>query len=403
MSRTARLLIISSGNPCQNPRPLKEARTLRAAGHEVTLLYPSLGPKHDALDETLLAADRFAVEVLHAKRNLSHRAFTWLARRAVPHGFESVRALGSPSSLYSRARAHRADLTIVHNELPHWIGARLLREDRRRVAADFEDWHSEDLRPADRRRRPLRLLREVERALLHDAAYVSTTSYALAEALPARYGGRRPAVITNSFPLQPTPIFYPENAGAVGEPPTFFWFSQTLGPGRGLEEFFAAWRLTRVPSRVVLLGEPAGDFATALLATLTTEQRARVTLLAPVPPDALPELIARHDIGLALEDARILNRDLTITNKILQYLNAGLALVVSATTGQREVLAHAPNAGFVAKLEEPAEFAQQLDAFLADAARLRAARRAARMLAETRYCWEREAPRLLALVENALA
>ena len=36
--------------------------------------------------------------------------------------------------------------------------------------------------------------------------------------------------------------------------------------------------------------------------------------------------VARHDIGLALEQPFIVNRDLTITNKILQYMNAVRAL-----------------------------------------------------------------------------
>src|SRR6185369_12705024 len=100
-----------------------------------------------------------------------------------------------------RARAFPADLTIVHNEVAHCVGVRLL-DAGRRVAADIEDWHSEDLLPQDRLRRPLALIRATECALLQRAAHTTTTSHALASGLQARYGGQRPEVISNSFPLQ---------------------------------------------------------------------------------------------------------------------------------------------------------------------------------------------------------
>jgi hypothetical protein len=188
----------------------------------------------------------------------------------------------------------------------------LLRQGRR-VAADFEDWYSEDLLPEDRRNRPLQLLRKTETDLMRHAVYKSTTSAALSHALAGRYGGDRPHVITNAFPLQPDP-----RTGAPGEPPAFFWFSQTLGPGRGLELFRAAWLRTTRPSRLVLLGESCSNYHQQFLAGLPADFRSRVSFLPLVPPAELPALIARHDIGLALEQSFIVNRDLTISNKILQ-------------------------------------------------------------------------------------
>jgi glycosyltransferase involved in cell wall biosynthesis len=113
-------------------------------------------------------------------------------------------------------------------------------------------------------------------------------------------------------------------------------------------------------------------------------------------------VIARYDIGLALEHSEPASRDLTITNKILQYLNAGLAVIATPTAGQREVFAHSPAIGLLLDLTAPvAATAARLDALIRDP-ELPARRAAARQLAETRYCWEREAPRLLALVAGAL-
>ncbi len=396
----SRILILSSGSPCRNPRPLKEAETLGRAGYQVTLLTVSESPALDALERTLVAGLPFRHESVGRNpgetARFLRRVRQRLAVQATIAGWPTLHALGSVGALRHRALEIPAELTIVHNEIPFWIGCDLLRRGRK-VAADFEDWHSEDLLPADRRGRPLAPLRELERQLLLHAAYTTTTSAALSVALAARHGAPAPRVLTNSFPLQRDP-----RSGPPGSPPAFFWFSQTLGPGRGLEEFCAAWVRTRQPSRLVLLGQPSAGFAARLLAGLPPAFAARITLRPLVPPPELPALIAQHDVGLALEQSAILNRDLTITNKILQYLNAGLAVVATPTAGQREVLAHAPAAGRLIELDSPDATAAALDELIGDRERLAATQRSARAAAETIYSWEREAPRLVALVAAAL-
>ena len=328
----------------------------------------------------------------------ARRLGLWLARHAAAkHGLPTVHSLGPAQALLRRARSIPADLTIVHTEVPFWVGERLLR-DGRRVAADFEDWHSEDLLPEDRARRPLSLIRDIEQTLLRQAVFSTTTSEALANTMYQRHGGRLAQVVTNSFPLQPDP-----HQAASGEPPALFWFSQTLGPGRGLEPFLAAWQNTRHLSRVFLLGEPYNGFDQILLAQFSEERRARLSFLPVVPPHDLPAVIARHDIGLALEPNVPANKDCTISNKILQYLNAGLAVVASDTAGHREVLARGPDAGVIMDFRDAAAAAAALDALLADRETLARRQQAARRLAEEVYCWEQEAPKLLALVEAALA
>lgn len=398
-----RILIITNGQLSRNPRPLKEARTLGAAGFDVTVLHVrnhAAGEQQDALLMREAAFRRVCVDLLPgfgtgAATLAWRRAALAFARRRG----RSIHALGPARAVLARARALPADLTIVHNEVPHWVGLQLL-DAGRRVAADIEDWHSEDLLPADRAARPLAVLQENERTLLHRAAYVSTTSHVLAQALHARYGGRSPEVITNSFPLQPAPVRPAPPAGPV----SFFWFSQTLGPGRGLAEFIAGWQRMRQPAQLVLLGEAREDFKQSLLASVGETARSRLVFRPLVSPADLPGVIAGHDVGLALEERAIPSRDLTITNKILQYLNAGLAVVASDTAGQREVLARAPAAGILLPPGAgPETVAAALDDLAGDRAGLQARQLAARRLAEEIYSWEREAPRLIAGVERVLA
>jgi glycosyltransferase involved in cell wall biosynthesis len=405
MKESPRILIVSNGPLCRNPRVVKEAATLGAAGYRVTVLTVRDHAPSEIQDVRLLAAAPFRRVTIDLLPDVGtagsvvflRRLQLWAARKLSRLSWlRSIHALGPAAALLAAARRLPAELTIVHNEIAHWVGTRLL-EDGRLVAADIEDWHSEDLLPDARRHRPLPLLRAVERTLLRHAVHTTTTSHALSAALHARYGGRAPVVISNSFPLQP------DFRQAPANPPAFFWFSQTLGPGRGLEPFVAAWSRMQVPSRLVLLGASAGNFCDQLRQSVPGELCARLEFLDLVPASDLPALIARHDIGLALELAEIPNRDLTVTNKILQYLNAGLAIVATATQGQREVLAPAPEAGLFVDLDDPSALARELDTLIADPAQLAARQAAARQLAATHYCWELDAPRLCALVSAALA
>lgn len=238
----------------------KEASALGGAGLEVTVMTVANHARSEEYDAKLLggakfrrvALDRISRRGVPGLRSAFGRLTTWVARRAVRLGIQSKQALGPTAALGRMARRFEADLTIVHTEMPFCIGLDLLARGRR-VAADFEDWHSQDLLPQSRASRPLRLIEGAERELMRRAAYTSATSHAMAHALQAAFGGALPVVITNSFPLQPEPAARPQ-----GGPPSLLWFSQTIGPGRGLELFLAAWRQTTAPSRLNLLGD-VGD------------------------------------------------------------------------------------------------------------------------------------------------
>jgi glycosyltransferase involved in cell wall biosynthesis len=222
----------------------------------------------------------------------------------------------------------------------------------------------------------------------------------MAEALAEAYRCPLPCVVRNSFPLQPVSrLARPTPAGEA----SFIWFSQTIGPGRGLELFIAAWNRMKQPTRLFLLGEERAGYRAHLMSLISPEQRARLRFLPLVTPDELPIKLAEFDLGLALEPRWPTNRDITITNKILQYLNAGLALVATDTAGQSEVLRAAPDSGLLVQLHETTQLARQLDELVGSPTRLRAAQEAARAAASAVFCWEKDAPRLLAAVDGAFA
>ena len=407
MQRKPQILILTSAHLCRNPRVVKEATTLGTAGYDVTVMSISVQSRFEQLDRELMRGLPFkrvtldyAANTVRARvADFFQRGATWTARRLCRQlAVETAQTLGPASALLHFARTFPADLTIVHTEIPIWAAQHLIA-DGRRVAVDVEDWYSEDLLYADRQSRPIRLLRHAESTALRQAAYTSATAQSMADALTAAYHCPPPIVIRNSFPLQPrSRADTPATTGA----PSFIWFSQTIGPGRGLELFFAAWARTRQPSQVYLLGDERPGYRAKLLARLPESRRGDLHFIPLVTPAQLPAKLAEFDIGLALEPRWPLNRNITITNKILQYLNAGLAVIATDTAGQKEVMAAAPDCGLLITAHETTEYAAKLDALLADHARLRATQLASRSAAEREFCWERETPRLLAAVGRAL-
>jgi glycosyltransferase involved in cell wall biosynthesis len=110
------------------------------------------------------------------------------------------------------------------------------------------------------------------------------------------------------------------------------------------------------------------------------------------------EFMAQHHIGLALEQKQPPNRDLTVTNKILQYLLCGLAAAATDTAGQREIAAQAVGAVNLCGAKDSAGLAKILNGWAADPAVLQRARAEARKVAMKRFCWEKEAQKIVRLV-----
>ena len=267
----------------------------------------------------------------------------------------------------------------------------------------MEDWFSEDLMARERQARPLRLLRSLERELLGRGVYATCPSRAMCVLLAAAYAGRPPAVIYNAFPLAERSVIdgrrQDRRNGSVG---SICWYSQTIGPGRGLEDLISALPLLERNVEVYLRGRVSPEAEHWLRSGLPEGWQQRLFFHPPVPSDELLSRIAEHDIGFAGEMRYCRSRDLTVTNKILHYLLGGLAVVASDTSGQREVAAQAPGAVLLYESGNPRALAHALASLLNSPERLLRAKAAALEAAERTFCWDKQEPVLLAAVADAL-
>jgi glycosyltransferase involved in cell wall biosynthesis len=400
------IVIVTGFSLSRNPRALKEATTLRKAGHDVIVLGAALDPPSYEEDLELAKRDDVVFETVGSFddsgswRRWRNRAARVLLKTA---GIESRFQLGQfVSDLLRRARILRADYYIVHLEQALWVGQQLLDKGIR-VGLDMEDWYSEDLLPETRRHRPLRLLRSLEASLLRDAAHSTTTSQSMSVALAKHFACPPPLTVYNAFPWSDRETI----DGAIKdradrETMSIHWYSQTLGPGRGLEDLIGALPFFEHDAEIHLRGNPAQGFSAWLDTQIHGDWRRRIFFHDLVPNDELLSRLAEHDIGFAGEQKYCKSRDLTVTNKILHYLLGGLAVVASDTTGQREVAQQAGGGVHLYRVGDPRDLARKLNLLLSSPAQLARTKEAALAAARETFCWERQAPILLQSVEAAL-
>jgi glycosyltransferase involved in cell wall biosynthesis len=400
------IAILTGQHLCHNPRVIKEAVALGEAGYRVTVVSAWMDAGLKQRDKEL--AKSSGINFV-AVRDLTHAGLTSRAQRFLHRlrhrlGHMLFRSLGLESTwqlgyfapeLQRFVLDHPSDLVILHSEMALAAAPALLGA-QRRIGVDMEDWFSEDLLPEARRGRPLRMLRNLEGLVLRNAVHSTCPSAAMSLALAAEFSCPSPRVVYNAFPWGDR-----KGLDGIGRDredvtlPSLHWYSQSLGPGRGLEDLIAALPQVRHPLQIHLRGQHAAGFRAWLEQRIPAGWADRIHVHDLVSNDELLSRIAEHDIGFAGEMKYCRSRDLTVTNKILHYLLGGLAVVASDTAGQLEIAAQAGVAVRTYPSGDSGALAMQLNLLLESAETLREARIAALKAAQQALSWEHQAPVLL--------
>ncbi|WP_332663238.1 glycosyltransferase family 4 protein [Aeromicrobium sp.] len=110
----------------------------------------------------------------------------------------------------------------------------------------------------------------------------------------------------------------------------------------------------------------------------------RVHILPPVPAHTVVDHLASADVGL-IPIRRFPSHDVALTNKLFEYIHAGLPVVVSDCTAQKQFV-HEEDIGAVHVTEDSADLALAVQTVLGDLEHYRA--RARRRELRQRYSWQ---------------
>lgn len=280
---------------------------------------------------------------------------------------------------------------------------------RRHGGALVYDSHEIFLESGSNAHRP-RVLKSMlagsERRWIAQAVALVTVNDSLATDLGSRYGPRRIVVVHNCparwEPPVPRPQLIRDATGIAADAPIALYHGG-FSKHRGLEELAAAILVPGLEHvHAVYLGYGSQR---AMLDRLAEDPRfvGRLHVLTAVPPDELLPWVASADVGVMPIQPSTLNHRLSTPNKLFEGLAAGVPVVVSDYPEMRRIVLDDPAGplGAVCSPTDVADIARAIRSVLDSPEDAREALRERCLgAAHDRWNWETESARLVGLYDD---
>jgi len=461
-----RVCILTTRHISYNPRVLKEADALDAGGYDVTVVTINNSMDQRRFDEEIMQTRKWRLKTVNFRKekggerrrwvylSVKQRFFILLSRMTLRSGIAERAAEKAYDGLRNLATKEKADFYLVHHAEALGAGYYAARHNKAVFGFDAEDFHtgmSESASPNEsagsnestgpnksagpgagsgKSAGPMpsdRITEYLERKFLPHCRYMTAASKGIAAAYSDKYKIDRPGVILNVFPTEDLPVRPP------GSTVKFYWYSQVIGPNRGLELLMAAAGQvvatkgqlvdtagqpgrTPVPFEIHLRGQLQSEKFGAALRALADEAGIGSSLFIH-PPILADQLIRdgnNFDVGLALELPVSINRNICVTNKVFAYLMARLAIIGTDTDGQKDIFSHFPQAVSICRADDAEDLAAAMRSYLTGSDKLTGgdqltgggkllqAKQAASDAAEKYFNWETESGKLLQGVNQLL-
>ena len=417
MSLSKTICFVTSGHLSQNPRLYKEAFTAHEAGYKVKIIAVQMYDWTAQFDQSLLkdhpGIEFYPVSIQQSRIGSRLRRLSVAMRsRAAKFLYSFNQSLknsenafhGIVSELKRCARAHAADIYVGHNLPALAAASEGARFHGSAFGFDLEDFHLGEASNQSKERSMW--VRQIETFYFKEAAYLTASSPFIAEAYKNAYLGiLKPEVILNVFPVRKLKF----KDELENQPHSFrkkislFWFSQMIGPGRGLEDVVAAIReMASADIEIHLVGTHDESAKNRLLSGMSAEQKTKLFFHFQVNPRELIRFASEHDLGLALEHPGTLNHDLCISNKIFMYLSSGLGIIATSTQGQDYIRNDIPGAFRHYSAGKSCELAAILSDLIRHPDQISAMKSAAFQAAQDKYCWELESQKWLRVIRGII-
>jgi glycosyltransferase involved in cell wall biosynthesis len=409
-----KICLVTPGQPSSNPRLVKEADALSAAGYDVHVVGAHHADWATESDRELMPGKRWHLTFVDWRRHVApvlhhaSRVRHWATRTLLP---PSATTPGLVAAALTRvgpeigraAAAVRADLYIAHNLAALPIVGRVAAARRVLAGFDAEDFHRGQLSDGDSPAL-LERTRAVEARFMKGCAYLTAASPAIAEAYRDACGVSLPTTILNVFPLADRPAEL--RTRELDGPVRLYWFSQTIGPNRGLEDVVQAMgQLRDEHPELHLRGLWADGFETQLrtLARNCGVDNGRIIAHGPALASEMVREAGQYDIGLAIEPGDTVNNSLAISNKLFTYVLAGTPALITRTAGPLRLARELGTSVGWCDPQSPASMTAALRAWLQDRSKLAKASVEAWRLGERRFNWDVEQRTFLARIAEVTA
>lgn len=412
------ICIVTSANISYNPRALKEADALFEAGFDVRVVSVTHDEQRKVLDDDLIHVRKWRFDALDV-RKIGVSRYRWLLAAVRQKFFTYVFALSGGRlglvNTYSRywtglaqlASKEKADLYIAHNLPALPAAAKAAKLHGAMLGFDAEDFHRGEFHEIPQFAPIIALTKAVEEKYIPQCDYVTAASDGIGVAYASNLGIPKPQTILNVFPLSLRSGIVSKNELAKErreEGLSLYWYSQVIGPDRGLEDVLEAMAQVGPGVCFHLRGEWAAGYE-AIFRKKARELGVENSVyhLPPVPPDELIERASMHDIGLALEPGDRQNNDIAASNKLFAYMSSGLAIIATNTKGQRTIMSRVVGVGDLVVTDKVREISEIIKRYMLSEAELNKAKKASLESSREIYSWDNERQKLVANLMKLLS
>ncbi|HTI11060.1 MAG TPA: hypothetical protein VL832_20960 [Puia sp.] len=391
-----------------NPRVLKEADALHAHGYEVSVVTINNHQAQWKFDEDLMRSRKWKLETVNFRRGREHtywlylslkqKLFSWLSRITCRFGIAERSINKAYDGLTRLAKKTRADFYLVHHVEALGAGFAAARRHKAAFGFDAEDFHSGMSEfavpsPSDD------IIVYLESKYLPHCNYMTAASKGIATAYHEKYGVPTPRVLLNVFPWEDLP------AREVKEPVRFYWYSQVIGPNRGLELLLEAAGKIGLPGpafEIHLRGSLYSDEYRDSLKAMANKGGIgnRLFFHEPILAEDIVHDGNNFDVGMALESPVSVNRNICVTNKVFSYLMSRLLIIGTDTEGQKDIFSHFPDAVSICRVNDADEIAKAMLFYINDKDQLKKAKMAAGAAVQNPFNWEWESKKLLHYISD---
>jgi hypothetical protein len=364
-----KVCLLSDHHICINPRLWKEAFFYEKLGYEVVILTMWQSNIFLEKDKQILSGHNIKyisyLNITPGETTIITNYF-YRIRKRLSSELQRFFKLGlpwsishAPEKMFKSAIKESATIYIAHLECAFFVGRKLIKAGRK-VAYDFEDWYSRDYLVPER---PIRLLESLENFAILNGFFITAASRSMASEIEKEYSSKRSIeTIYNGFSISKKFNQF-DFVNISPDKNTFkiIWFSRTVGPNRGIEYLVTALKYCKVKCELHLLGMPVGGYAAQINTKFPFDFGHQLYLHSFIEHNSILPFLGQFNLGLAIEESINDNKKLTISNKILQYIQAEIPILCSNTIGHLEVASYFPKTIFAVNIEDEFEVAHKID------------------------------------------
>jgi glycosyltransferase involved in cell wall biosynthesis len=297
--------------------------------------------------------------------------------------------------LFCRLLVMKADVLVSNDldTLPAVYAASKIKNTA--VVYDSHEYFTE-VPELKNRRVVRRIWEDIESRILPRIRFSSTVSFSIAEAYRKKYNIHMEVI--RNLPFRRTTEAAPAfNLRKQSE--KIILYQGVLNMGRGLEMAIKAMQFTE-DIQLVIIGQ--GDVETALKElTRSLGLTQKITFTGRISPEKLFDYTVQADLGISLEEDLGLNYRFALPNKVFDYIQAGVPVLVSDLPEVKSLVLQY-DVGVINNTKTPVELAALFKQILDDEAKMQTWKLNLKKAA-AELCWENEEPRLLNLYKEAIS